>query len=228
MKVALIGYGRIGKLIHKLAKDRGFEVVATIDSKSSLAALKSSINQADICIDFSTPHAVLENVKYLALLKKDIIMGTTGWHEHLPEIQSIVNESKIGFLHSPNFSLGVALFLKVIEQTAELMASFDQYEAAGIEVHHSKKLDSPSGTAKALQARLNTHAGKAVAFTSVRVGDTPGTHSVIYDSPADTITLTHAARNREGFAHGALTAAQWLKGKKGVFILDDLLKEKLT
>lgn len=228
MKIALIGYGRMGKMIHTLAKDRGFEVVATIDSKSLLAAHRSALSTADLCIDFSTPNAVLENVKFLASLKKDIVMGTTGWHEHLPEIQNIVNESKIGFLHSPNFSIGVSLFLKVIEQTALLMASFNQYEAAGIEVHHSKKLDSPSGTAKAIETKLNSHTNKPVTFTSVRVGDVPGTHSVIYDSPADTITLTHAARNREGFAHGALTAAHWLKGKQGIFTLDDLLKEKLA
>ncbi|HEV8051771.1 MAG TPA: dihydrodipicolinate reductase C-terminal domain-containing protein [Parachlamydiaceae bacterium] len=227
MKIALIGYGRIGKLINELAIVKGYPVVAIMDSKYPLAAAKTTLCQADVCIDFSTPHAVLENVKFLTSIKKDIVMGTTGWHEHLPEIKKLVEESKIGFLHSPNFSLGIALFLRIIEQTAGLMGSFEQYQAAGIEVHHSKKLDSPSGTAKAIESRLNCHAGKAVAFTSVRVGDTPGTHSVIYDSPVDTITLTHSARNREGFAQGALTAAEWLVGKKGMFTLDELLKEKL-
>jgi len=230
MKLALIGHGNMGKLIHKLAEEKGDEIVAIIDSKNPLRTKSnSSISLADVCIDFSTPQTVLQNVKFLASLKKDIIMGTTGWDDdHLLKIKQIIAESKTGFLYSPNFSIGIALFLKIIDHAAKLMTSYtfsesNPYEVAGIEMHHSKKLDSPSGTANAIANQLNQYHSPPVVFSSVRVGSIPGTHSIIYDSPVDSITLTHTARNREGFAEGALTAAQWIIGKKGVFTLDDML-----
>lgn len=215
MKIALIGYGKMGKLVHKVAEEKGHSIVAVIDSKTS-----GSIAEADVCIDFSVPNAVVKNVELAASLGKNIVVGTTGWHEEMEAIRNIVNRSSIGLLHAPNFSLGIALFLKMIEQTAGLMAPFNQYGVAGIEMHHETKLDAPSGTAKAIASRLK----QPVEFSSVRVGHIPGTHSVIYDCPVDTITLTHTARNREGFAEGAITAAEWLEGKKGIFTLDDLIK----
>jgi 4-hydroxy-tetrahydrodipicolinate reductase len=221
----------MGKLVHEQAKVKGHSIVAVIDSKTRMSdpSTIQSISLCDVCIDFSTPHAVLENVKTLASLKKNMVVGTTGWNDDSEEIQHIVNTSAIGFLHAPNFSLGIALFLKVIEQTAALMAPFGQYEVAGTEIHHSTKLDSPSGTAKAIECRLNHHKQHSpVAFSSIRVGHVPGIHSVMYDSPADTITLTHTARSREGFAQGAITAAEWLEGKKGMYTLDDLLRGTLS
>lgn len=220
MKIALIGYGKMGKMIHSIAEARGHTITAIVDSKSSL----DIVADAEVCIDFSAPDAVLENIKTLAPLKKNIVMGTTGWSEHLPEIHQIIKKSEIGFLHSPNFSIGVALFIKTLEHTAKMMSSFNQYEVGGIEIHHSKKLDAPSGTAKAIEDKLNQfHQLCPISFSSVRVGDVPGTHSVIYDSPVDTITLTHTARNRQGFAEGAVFAAEWLVEKKGIFTLDDLI-----
>lgn len=228
MKIALLGYGKMGQLIHSLAEARGHTIVAVCNSTNPITSPPSQkeIAQADVCIDFSTPDSVLDNVKTVAKLKTNIVIGTTGWTEHLPEIQEIVRKSSIGLLHSPNFSLGVALFLKMIEKAANLVAPFEEYELAGLEIHHSQKIDRPSGTAKAIEHAIASQHPRPPTFTSIRVGNTPGTHSVVLDSPADTITLTHTARNREGFAHGAITAAEWLKGKKGVFGLDDLIKER--
>jgi 4-hydroxy-tetrahydrodipicolinate reductase len=219
MKIALFGYGKMGKLVHNVAQARNHSIVSMIDSKTSCST--ELLKQADVCIDFSTPQAVLKHVKLAASLKKNIVIGTTGWHEELKEVNDIVRESSIGLLHAPNFSLGIALFLKIIEQTAKVMSPFGQYEVGGIEMHHAEKKDSPSGTAKAIESRLN----QPITFSTVRVGHIPGTHSVIYDSPADSITLTHTARSREGFAEGAIRAAEWVEGKKGIFTLDDLLRE---
>lgn len=227
MKIALIGYGKMGRLIHHLATIKGHSIVAVIHSKTSFSDTKTIelINEADICIDFSIPEVVLTNVKWIASLKTNIVMGTTGWHDDFEEIKQIVDASDIGFLHAPNFSLGIALFLKMVEQTAELITPFKQYDIAGIEMHHREKLDSPSGTAKAIENRLNSlRLNAPTKFSSVRAGYMPGTHSVIYDSQVDSITLTHTARSREGFAEGAITAAEWLEGKQGMFTLDDLMK----
>lgn len=227
MKLALIGYGNMGKLLHNIAETQGHSVVAICHSKNplSLPSSQEAVVQADICLDFSTPNEVLEHINILAKLNKSIVVGTTGWTEHLANVEKIVKKTGIGLLHSPNFSLGVALFLNIIKKTAQLMAPFPQYEVAGVEMHHNKKKDCPSGTAKAIEQELSAHYLQLPPFSSVRVGNIPGTHSVIFDSSEDTITLTHAARNREGFAQGALIAAEWLQGKKGVFTLHDLLNE---
>jgi 4-hydroxy-tetrahydrodipicolinate reductase len=227
MKLAVIGYGNMGKLIHPLAEARGHSIVAIVDSKKDLMAPASleAVAKADVCLDFSTPDAILGNINILSQLKKNVVVGTTGWQPHLPQVEKIVAESSIGLLHSPNFSLGIALFLNFIEKAAQLIAPFSQYDVAGLEIHHSRKLDHPSGTAKAIQEKLSLHYPKGVSFSSVRVGNIPGTHSVIFDSQVDTLTFTHEARNREGFAEGALTAAEWLQGKQGIFTLNDLLNK---
>lgn len=227
MKLALIGYGNMGKLIHNIAETQGHSVVAICHSKNplSLPSSQKAVVQADMCLDFSTPNEVLEHINILAKLNKSIVVGTTGWTEYLADVEKIVKKMGIGLLHAPNFSLGIALFLNIIKKTARLMAPFPQYEVAGIEMHHNKKKDSPSGTAKAIAQELSPHYQQLPPFSSVRVGNIPGTHSVIFDSSEDTITLTHTARNREGFAQGALVAAEWLQGKKGIFTLHDLLNE---
>jgi 4-hydroxy-tetrahydrodipicolinate reductase len=230
MKIALIGYGKMGKMIHQLAEKAGESIVAIVDSKNPLSSssTQKALEEADVCIDFTNPDTVVENIKILSSLKKDVVVGTTGWDDNLQEVKKIVNDAHIGLLYSPNFSIGIALFLNIIEKAAALMAPFEQYELAGLEIHHSKKIDKPSGTAKAIENRLHKISPQpSINFTSVRVGEVPGTHSIIYDSPVDTITLTHTARTREGFAGGALNAARWIKGRKGIFTLDDLLKEKL-
>jgi 4-hydroxy-tetrahydrodipicolinate reductase len=229
IKLALIGYGNMGKLIHTLAETKGHSVVAIINSKNPLNSIASqqAVAQADVCLDFSSPAAVLENIKILSTLKKNVVIGTTGWAQpqNLPQIEALVNDASIGLLHAPNFSLGVVLFLNIIEKAAQLLAPFPQYEVAGFEMHHSKKQDQPSGTAKAIQGKLAPHYPHTIPFSSVRVGNIPGTHSVMFDSVVDTLTFTHEARNREGFAHGAIVAAEWLQGKQGIFTLNDLITE---
>ena len=178
------------------------------------------VDQADICIDFTHPDAAIENVKKLASLKKNIVMGTTGWYEKIDEVQTLVEKYQIGFIYSPNFSLGVQLFLKVVEDAAKRFLAYPEYSPGGYELHHEEKKDAPSGTAKALIKKI----GKPMEFASIRCGSIPGTHTVIFDSKADQVTLTHEARSREGFALGAVRAAEWLDGKKGFFIMEDMFR----
>lgn len=203
LKLGLVGYGKMGKMVEAVALKRSHTLCRP--------------EEAEICIDFTHPEAVLANVQKYAEMGKSIVMGTTGWYEALPEIQQIVNRYQIGFLWSPNFSLGVNLFLQVVEEAARRYLAYPDYKAAGVEWHHDQKKDAPSGTALAIQKRIKG----ACPFASVRCGTLPGTHQVIFDSPADLITLTHEAKSREGFALGAVIAAEWLKGKKGCFTLED-------
>ncbi|MEI8366022.1 MAG: 4-hydroxy-tetrahydrodipicolinate reductase [Parachlamydiaceae bacterium] len=231
MKIALIGYGKMGKLIREKAVEKGYTITAIVNSTTSFSdpLISAGISAADVCIDFSHPQCVLNNVKALAGMKKSIVMGTTGWADSLDEVLQIAQNAHIGFIHSPNFSLGIALFLAIVEQAASLIGPLDDYDAAGYEIHHHQKVDSPSGTAKILADAINKHrtAGSApLSFSSVRVGHVPGTHSVLFDSTVDTITLTHTARNKEGFALGALKAAEWLRDKQGIFTMSDFLLDK--
>ncbi len=234
MKIALIGYGKMGRMVEGAALQKGYEVVF----KGREVA--PAIQTADVCIDFSHPNCILENIHAAVKAGVNLVVGTTGWYDRLEHVKAIINESRIGFLYAPNFSLGVHLFIKIVEEAAALLEPFDEYDAAAIELHHSKKADSPSGTAKALanallskitrkqsvesdsvQGPIEPH---TLHVASLRCGSIPGTHTVIFDSPADTITLTHQARNREGFASGAILAAEWLQGRKGFYSMDDLLK----
>ncbi len=225
MKIALIGYGKMGKAVEQHAIAKGHTIVATIDSKGSFEDLTA----ADICIDFTRPDCALNNIQKVAALKKNLIMGTTGWHDQLETARAIVKDASIGFLFAPNFSLGIALFLQMVEHAAKLIAPFNCYDVSGIEIHHNQKLDSPSGTAKNIIEKLQAHLPNnqvPIEFSSLRVGSVPGTHTTLFDSPADTITLTHTARNRDGFASGAIVAAEWLQGKTGFFTLSDMLLAK--
>jgi 4-hydroxy-tetrahydrodipicolinate reductase len=244
MKIALIGYGKMGKMVEEIASSKGYAIMAKIDPQLPHQIItKESLGDADICIDFSHPSCVLNNIKHAAALGKNIVMGTTGWYNHINEAKSIIEHENIGFLYSPNFSLGVALFLEIISQAAALISPFEAYDVGGYEIHHNQKVDSPSGTAKEITKRLLSKISRKkqvvygvneakipsdhIHFTSSRIGSIPGTHSVTFDSPADTITLTHSARNREGFAAGAVHAAEWLNGKKGFFTLEDMLLSTL-
>ncbi len=245
MRIALIGYGKMGKTIHSLAKQKGIEVAAIIDPLAPEATAKeisaASLQGADVCIDFTEPSSVLENIKKTAALKKNIVLGTTGWGSQAAEIKKIVQQNKIGLVFASNFSIGVNVFFRIIGNAARLFDKFSDYDAFVLELHHSKKKDSPSGTAKSIgeiilreMKRKNkmvfgNFAGQIAAnelhVASVRAGGIPGTHTVGFDSNADTIELTHTARNREGFAAGALLAAQWIAEKKGFFSIDDLMTE---
>lgn len=220
LKIALFGHGKMGKLIENLAHTKGFEVPAIFTSKDEdFNALKN----VDVCIDFSNGNAVLENVKKAASYGKNIVIGSTGWQEYAPEIKKIVEKHQIGALYSPNFSIGVLLFYKIVEEAAKLISKTNEYDVAGVEIHHNQKKDAPSGTALALKEAVLKSFQKNFDFSSVRVGQVPGTHTLIFDSLADQITLTHTAKSRQGFAEGALKSALWLIGKKGFYQLEDIL-----
>lgn len=224
MKIALMGYGKMGKLVEAAALKKGHAVVVVKDC--------TSIGEVDICVDFSHPSAALNNIKRAAGLGINIVVGTTGWYDHLPEVQRLVKDHEIGLLYAPNFSIGVALFLKIVEQAARIMDTVDDYDVSGLEAHHKQKADAPSGTAKLLAktlcGQMQNKKRDEIPFSSVRCGHIPGTHTILFDSHCDTITLTHSARNREGFAEGALVAAEWLyrHNQPGLYTLDDVLAKR--
>jgi 4-hydroxy-tetrahydrodipicolinate reductase len=221
VKIALLGYGKMGKLIEQLALEQGHTIVFRASRKTPDAF----ISNADVCIDFSHPECALSNLLLAAKARKNVVMGTTGWEDHLAAAQQIISEYNIAMIHSSNFSIGAHLFKLLAEEAAKLMRQHTCYDVSGWEIHHKHKADAPSGTAKtlakAIQEKMEKHT--PITFSSIRCGENPGTHTVVFDSMADEITLCHKARNRQGFAQGALEAAAWLKGKKGYFTLDDMI-----
>lgn len=242
MKIALIGYGKMNKLVEQIALQNSHQIVAIIDpEKGILHITKKDLNEADICIDFSTPSCFIENLTALAALNQTIVVGTTGWYNEIDRVKELVERYKIGFLYAPNFSLGVNIFYKIVKEAARMINFFDDYDPSGFEIHHNQKKDSPSGTAKALSEILVNEIDRKkeifydkidrqvlpeeLHFASIRGGSNPGQHTIIFDSHADTITLTHQARSREGFAKGAIRAAEWLYGKKGFYTIQDLIEE---
>ncbi len=220
MKLAIVGYGKMGKLVEQLAPEYGFEIHARIDVNDDLSAAKG----ADAAIEFSTPEAALANIEGLAALQVPAAIGTTGWLEHMSRVRATVEKHNTAMVWAANFSIGVNVFLKVVHEAARLLAKEDAYGAWAWEIHHDAKKDAPSGTLLALVREM-----KAAGYTrfvdesSNRAGKHPGTHEIGFDSAADTITLRHTARSREGFARGALKAAQWIQGKRGVFEFKDTL-----
>lgn len=227
-------------MVEAAALSRGHEIVSIIDPKGKTTHISAeTLADGDICIDFSRQEHVVDNIRKIAALKKNIIVGTTGWYEHLNNVKDIVNESGIGLLYAPNFSFGVALFLEMITHAADLIAPHRSYDVGGMEIHHNKKADSPSGTSLAITQKLldkMPHKKSVIYdrqdggtkpheihFSSCRVGSATGTHTVIFDSPTDSITLTHSAKNREGFAEGAIQAAEWLHNKKGFYTFEDIM-----
>jgi 4-hydroxy-tetrahydrodipicolinate reductase len=219
--LAIIGCGKMGKMIERLAPEHGFQVLAKFDGKNNAhahALSHETLRGVDVAVDFTTPGAAPENIKRLAVLGVNAVVGTTGWLEHLAEVRESVEHAKTGLVWAANFSVGVNLFFQVVSHAAELFAKHAEYEAWGWEIHHSAKKDAPSGTLKQL-ARELSQAGytRPVSLSANRAGAVPGTHEIGFDSAVDTITLRHTARSREGFAHGALQAARWIAGKKGFF-----------
>lgn len=209
MKIGLIGYGKMGKKVEELATKRGHTISSILTSK------RTPSPKADILIDFSTPDAVIDNIRLAAHLKTPIVVGTTGWYDKLKTAETLVKEANTALLYAANFSIGVHLFLRLAKEAARL---YKDYDIAGVETHHKEKKDAPSGTALAIEKAT----GRSVPFSSIRVGSVPGTHTLIFDSPIDQVTLTHEARGRDGFANGAVIAAEWLVGKKGIFTIEDL------
>jgi 4-hydroxy-tetrahydrodipicolinate reductase len=222
--LAIIGHGKMGRLVEQLAPEYGFKVCCRF-SYSNIGTLSlESLRGAAVAIEFSTPAAAPENIRKLASLGVNTVCGTTGWYQHLPQIRAEIGRAQTALLYAANFSLGMNLFVEIVARAAGLFAGHPEYEAWGWEIHHSAKKDSPSGTLKKLQAEMRT-AGfrQGITLSANRAGTHVGTHEIGFDSAADTITLRHCAKNREGYARGALQAARWIVGKNGVFEFREVL-----
>lgn len=230
MKIALIGYGAMGKLIRTLAENKSHEIAVVIDeSAANLSAeeLSEKLKTADVSIDFSVTEAVERNVRACLAAKIPLVEGTTGWNGEKEKIKNLVAENDGAFVFGANFSVGVNLFYRIANYAAELFANFADYETFIEERHHSRKKDAPSGTALKLKDVIAQHITKEFSVAATRAGNIPGTHIVGFDGMADTIELKHTARSREGFASGAITAAEWIYGKKGFYEFTDVMDEIL-
>ncbi len=230
MKIALVGYGKMGKIIDEISQSRGHEVVARLKETPN----RESLKDADVMIEFSNPEAAFENIKVCLENKIPVICGTTGWLDKKAEIERIAVEQNSAFLYGSNFSLGVNLFFALNEKLAKLMNNVDEYQCQLEEIHHIHKKDAPSGTAISIAEgiienskyeawKLDETKDKELGIFAIREDEVPGTHSVFYRSEVDEIEIKHTAFNRNGFALGAVIAAEWIVGKQGVFSMKDVL-----
>lgn len=234
MKIALLGYGRMGKAIEIVAVERGHDVVAKIDQDETYG----NLSEADVAINFSVPDAAAENIKTALKINIPVVCGTTGWLDQLNEIEDFCKAKNSAFIYASNFSIGVNLFFKLNEVLAKLMSSHKSYEASMKEVHHIHKLDAPSGTAITLAEGIidqsdytqwSIHKDTIENMLPIevdRTGEVPGTHTIKYESNIDSITIEHEAHSRKGFALGAVIAAEWIQDKNGVFSMNDVLSLK--
>jgi 4-hydroxy-tetrahydrodipicolinate reductase len=224
VRILLIGHGRMGKLVEQLAREHGCEVAAIAEVDRPVAAALEQAGAVDVAIDFSQPAAVAGNLPVLAARGVSVVIGTTGWQDREREMREVASQAGIGVLAAANFSLGMHVFAVVVEEAARKFGTLRNVGAWIHESHHSAKLDAPSGTALMLQ-RVMQDAGytRPISLSSTRAGAIPGTHEVGFDGPAETVTLTHTVRDRSVFAHGALEAAKWLKGRRGWFTMRDMI-----
>ena len=225
IRLALIGMGKMGRALAQLAPERGFRVVAEIDPSNAVSAsvTRDTLRDAQVAIEFSVPDAAPRNIRACVAAGCPIVVGTTGWYEHLPALRQEVERVRGALLAAPNFSVGVAIFDRVVAEAARLFGPVDGVEVHMIETHHSGKRDAPSGTASALARTVEAAMARSLPITSVRVGSVPGTHELIFDAPFEQVRLVHEARDRRVFAEGALVAARWLVGRTGVFGMQDVL-----
>jgi 4-hydroxy-tetrahydrodipicolinate reductase len=225
IRVALIGMGKMGRALAQLAPERGFRVVAEIDRSKQTAATvtKETLRDAQVAIEFSVPDAAPTNIRACIAAGCPVVVGTTGWYDQLPALRDEVERAHGALLVAPNFSVGVAIFDRVVAEAARLFGGVEGFDAHMIETHHSAKKDAPSGTAGALARTAEAAMGRPLPITSVRVGSVPGTHELIFDAPFEQVRLVHEARDRRVFAEGALVAARWLVGRSGVFGMQDVL-----
>jgi len=239
MNIAIIGYGKMGKEIDRLATERGLKVIHRLTSGSLLTV--HEIQRVDVGIHFARPDSVVPYVERWAGLKRNLVIGTTGWQNDFDKIASAVKKNNVALVYASNFSIGVHLFFRLIKETARLINHFGEYDVSLHEAHHKDKLDSPSGTAltaaKILLEQIErkktmlteppqgTIKPEQLQITSTRLGSIVGTHTVTFDSLADSIELRHTAKNRTGFALGALLAAEWIQGKRGLFTMEDVLTD---
>ena len=231
MKIALIGYGAMGKLIRTLAENKNHEIAVIIDesdARLSAEELGEKLKAADAAIDFSVSEAVERNVRACLAARVPLVEGTTGWNAQKETIKNLVEAEQGAFVFGANFSVGVNLFYRITDFAAALFAKFDAYETFIEERHHSRKKDAPSGTALKLKETVAKHISGEFSVAATRAGNIPGTHTVGFDSAADTIELTHTARSREGFASGAILAAEWIAERKGFYEFSDVMDEVLN
>ncbi len=233
MKIALLGYGRMGQTIERIAIERGHEIVLRKDEFNTYDGLSN----ADVAIDFSIPAVAVDNISSCFHTNVPVVSGTTGWLDRYEEMVTLCTEKKGAFLSSSNFSLGVNIFFELNEYLAKMMSKFDSYHVDMEEIHHTRKLDAPSGTAISLAKgvieksnysnwTLDKPKEKQIHIQALRIADVPGTHTVTYHSTVDEIEIKHTAHNRDGFALGAVIAAEWIVGKQGVFSMKDVLDLK--
>ena len=244
MKIALLGYGKMGKIIEKIALDRKHEIVLKIDYSNLNELTEENLQKADVAIEFSTPATVLGNIETCFKAGVPVVVGTTGWHHEIAQIKEQCNYHKASMIYATNFSVGVNIFFHVNKMLAKLMNNYPYYEVQVEEIHHTQKLDSPSGTAITIAEGIidnldskkewknvlisDDNAGDELVGTnevlieSLRIENVPGTHTVIYDSEVDTIEFKHTAHNRNGFALGAVLAAEWVQDKKGFYSVEDM------
>lgn len=236
MRIALIGYGKMGKAIEEAAVKKGHEIVLRIDQPTLHEFTKDNLQNADVAIEFTGPHSAFENVKKCIEWKVPVVCGSTGWTEHLDEMKSLAINNASGFIYSSNYSVGVNIFFEVNKKLAELMNAHDDYSVQIEETHHTQKKDAPSGTAISIAEQILEKIKRKnnwvtdlsqqemeLTIISKREDPAPGTHRVEYSSPIDTIEIIHTAHNRTGFASGAVLAAEFLKGRAGFFTMKDVL-----
>jgi 4-hydroxy-tetrahydrodipicolinate reductase len=231
MRLALIGYGAMGRLVEMQARAAGDQVgvkLTSNDSEQNLDELAAMLRRHDVAVDFSVGTAVLRNVEACAMAGVPLVEGTTGWKNQESRAKEIVTEHGSALVYGANFSIGVNVFYRIVANAAEFFGGLDQYETFIEEQHHSRKRDAPSGTALKLKSVLAEFIKGEIPIASTRAGNIPGTHRVGFDSAADQITLTHMARSREGFAAGALLAARWIIGRKGVYEFSEVIDEILS
>jgi 4-hydroxy-tetrahydrodipicolinate reductase len=240
LRLALIGYGKMGKEVERVALDRGMEITARVDIDTPSLSI-DGVRKSDVAVHFALPSTVVNHIEELANLRKSIVVGTTGWQGNHDRVQSLVRSAGIGLVHASNFSLGVNVFYRILKEAGRLFDRFEEYDVSVHEIHHKDKVDSPSGTAvsianlllSALQRKKEILSGspngkirpEQLQITSGRVGSVVGTHSVRFDSTADSIEIVHTAKNRTGFALGALIAAEWIRGKQGMYTFDEVLED---
>ena len=226
MRIAIVGYGKMGRMIERIAMDRGHEIGLKLDefNNSGFAGITAeNFRGIDVAIDFSMPDAAVENIERIAALKVNQVIGTTGWVDRMDHVCSVVDQAGIGLVWSPNYSVGVNAFFRIVAEAAKLLSGAPEYEAWAWEIHHSAKKDAPSGTLlKLVEEMKKSGYQKPVDVGSNRAGTIAGTHEIGFDCAADTITLRHTARSREGFALGAVKAAEWVVGKSGFHEFGDI------
>ena len=228
-RLALVGYGRMGRLVEQLAPEHGFEVALRLDGRANAGGAgitAESFRDVDVAIDFSSAPAVPENAERIAALGVPLVVGTTGWASELPRVHEAVERHGAGLLYGANFSVGVQVFYRLAEAAARLLATETAYDAWAYEIHHKMKKDAPSGTLLQIKKVMEAAGySRPIDVASNRAGAIPGTHQIGFDSEADTVLLEHRARSRAGFAHGALRAARWMIGRRGFYEFSQVWEE---